>query len=567
MNPFVEEIIEKAASATGIEDDSLRALLSTPPEEDMGDYALPCFTLAKTLRKNPAQIATDVAAQLKDMLSDRIDVVEAAGAYVNFKLNRTAFIQHTLNDIDVKGNSYGSNGQGKGKIFAIDYSAPNLAKPFGIQHLRSTAIGNSIYRIHKFLGWNCVGINYYGDYGANFGQLLAAYSLWADPEKVKVAPVAELSDLYVRFNEEMKKNSELREESRDRLVRLSAGDQEMLSLWKYFVTEGRKEAERIYQILDVEFEDYLGESHFANQLDQTINFFGNHCLVEESDGALIIRIGEEMPPCMLRTSAGTSTYHSRDLAALRYRWKRYAFDKMVYVTDVRQQLHFRQLFASLQRAGVDWVNRCVHAPFGLLSFKGEAMGTRKGNVLLLEEVLDRAIELAKNIIQEKNPDLLDKESVARQVGIGAVIFADVNNRRTRDVSFSLEEVLNFDGETGPYLQYTHARFCSIIKKSRKPLDRIGNVSRLGEQAEMRVARQLAEFPYQVDLAAAENEPSYITTYLLDLATAANKMYNELQILVPDNLELAEARVHLVDCVRSVLQTGLELIGMKAPEEM
>ena len=565
-NPFAEEVLERTAQATGLEPEALRGLLSVPPSEEMGDYAIPCFTLAKQLRRNPAQIAGEVASQLSGAPSDRIAGVEAAGGYVNFKLNRTAFIRHTLGEIDAMGDRYGSGDQGKGKTLAIDFGAPNLAKPFGIQHLRSTAIGNAIRRIHAFLGWKCVGINYYGDYGANFGQLLAAYTLWADPEKVGANPVAELSNLYVRFNDEVKSRPELAEEARACLVRLAGGDGEMVSLWQYFVEEGRREAERMYRILEVEFDDYLGESHFADRLDETIAFFSEKGLAEESEGALIVRLGEDIPPCMLRTSAGTSTYHSRDLAALRYRWERYRFDKMVYVTDNRQQLHFRQVFGSLERAGADWTSRCVHAPFGLLSFRGEAMGTRKGNALLLEDVLERAVELAREIISEKNPKLAAREEVARQVGIGAVVFADVSNRRTRDVSFSLEEVLNFDGETGPYLQYTHARFCSILRRSGGPPDG-GDPSRLGEPAEMRVARQLAEFPVQVAQAADENEPSCITSYLLELAAVANKMYNELQVLVPGDPGLAEARVRLVDAVRKVLRTGLELVGMKAPEEM
>ena len=565
-NPFAEEILERTGRATGLEPEALRELLSVPPSEEMGDYAIPCFTLAKQLRRNPAQIAGEVASRLSGAASDRIEGVEAAGGYVNFKLNRTAFIRHTLGEIDAMGDRYGSGAQGKGKTLAIDFGAPNLAKPFGIQHLRSTAIGNAIRRIHAFLGWKCVGINYYGDYGANFGQLLAAYTLWADPDKVGANPVAELSNLYVRFNDEVKSRPELAEESRARLVRLAAGDEEMVSLWRYFVEEGRREAERMYRILEVEFDDYLGESHFADRLDETIAFFSEKGLAEESEGALIVRVGEDIPPCMLRTSAGTSTYHSRDLAALRYRWERYRFDKMVYVTDIRQQLHFRQVFGSLERAGAEWTSRCVHAPFGLLSFRGEAMGTRKGNALLLEDVLERAVELAREIISEKNPKLAAREEVARQVGIGAVVFADVSNRRTRDVSFSLEEVLNFDGETGPYLQYTHARFCSILRRFGGPPDG-GDAARLGEPAEMRVARQLAEFPAQVAQAADENEPSFIAGYLLDLAAVANKMYSELQVLVPGDPGLAEARVRLVDAVRGVLRTGLELVGMKAPEEM
>jgi arginyl-tRNA synthetase len=572
MNPFVDEIVKQTALAATLDEAVIRDLLAVPPDDKLGDYALPCFTLAKQLRKSPVQIATDLAAQLLSWASssERIDSVTAAGPYVNFVVQRSAYIGYVLDQIGSEGEAYGSASQGQGKTVTIDYSSPNTAKPFSIAHLRSTAIGHSIYRIHRFLGWNCVGINHLGDYGANFGQVLAAYTKWGDRTTVEANPIVELVSLYIRFNKEVEADPSLREESRECLRRLAAGDEEMVALWTWFSAESLREAERIYAILGIEFEETLGESHFAEKLEHVIEFFSSRGLAEESEGALIVHVAEgdeEMAPLMVRTTNGTSTYHSRDIAALMYRYERYAFDKMVYVTDSRQALHFEQVFRAMRRAGVHWIDRCEHAPFGLMSFKGEAFSTRKGKMLILEEVLDQAVALTRDIIAEKNPDLTDSEQIARQVGIGAVVFADVNHRRTRDISFSLEDVLNFDGETGPYIQYTHARFCSILRKYGQDVDLSADISALGEPGEMRLARKLADFPHVLDLAARDSEPSYVASYALELATASNKFYNEVHVLTGDDDSLIAARVRLVDAARCVLCTAMDLLGMSAPEEM
>ena len=569
MNPFLEEIVETTAAAGGLDPSTVRGLLAVPPDEGMGDDARPCFVLAKELRRNPAQIAADLAGRIEPQTGPggRIAAVAAAGPYVNFTLHRTAFIGHTLDEIAAAGREYGTRGQGAGRTVAIDFSSPNLARPFSIAHLRSTAIGHAIYRIHEFLGWRCVGINHLGDYGANFGQLLAAYAAWGDDDRLRADPIRELVGLYVRFHREAGEDPELRDRARDCLRRLAAGDEEMVRLWRWFSEEGRKEAERIYGILGVRFDETLGESHYAGQLDEVVAYFEERGLAEESEGALIVPLEDQPAPLMLRTSNGTSTYHSRDLAALLYRHRQHGFDKMVYVTDMRQSLHFEQLFGALRRAGVDWIDRCEHAPFGLMSFRGRALATRKGEIIILEEVLDKAIALTEGIIADKNPDLDGAAEVARQVGISAVVFADVNNRRTRDISFSLEEVLNFDGETGPYVQYTHARYCSILRRHGRSVDPAADSGRLGEDGEMRLARKLSEFPDVVESAAQENEPSYVAGYLLELAAAANKLYNEVPVLVDGDEDLTAARVRLVDATRGVLRTGLDLLGMSAPEEM
>jgi arginyl-tRNA synthetase len=566
VNPFAQEIVEQLAAASGLAPETVAGLLAVPPNEELGDYAFPCFTLAKERRQNPAALARELAAHIPS--SDRIQQAQAAGPYVNITVVRPRFVAHVLGQVLAQGDRFGSLDQGRGKTLVIDFSSPNLAKPFSIAHLRSTAIGHSIYRIHAFLGWRCIGINHLGDWGTNWGQLLAAFRMWGDHRQVEAEPLTELLALYTRFNEELESRPELQDEARAQLERLEAGDPETRALWEFFVREGFQEAERIYGVLGVRFDVALGESHFADRIEPVIERFRARNLARESEGALVVLLDEwDMAPLMLRTSKGTSTYHSRDLAALFHRWEQYRFDKMVYVTDVRQALHFQQLFKALELLGLEWFDRCRHAPFGMLSFKGEKMATRRGNLVFLEDVLDQAVERTARIIEEKNPDLAAKGEVARQVGISAVVFADLDSRRTRNVVFDWDEVLNFDGQTGPYLQYTYARFCSILRKHGQPVDAGADLSRLGQPAEMRVARQLDLFAAQLQQAAAEEEPSYLATYLLDLATLANRFYNELPVLGNDDPALTAARVALVDGVRTVLRTGLSLLGMQSPEEM
>ena len=566
MRSFKAEIVDRLLELVELPEGQIIDLVAAPPKEEMGDFAFPCFTLAKTLRKKPVEIASDLAARLQP--GNGIERVVSMGPYLNFWLDRTAFIAHTLQQIVNQGERFGSEDQGRGKTVVIDYSSPNLAKQFSIAHLRSTAIGNAIYRIHAFLGWQCVGVNHLGDWGGNFGQLLAAYRKWADPQTVKANPLPEFQALYARFNQELQNNADLKEEARQCARELEANDPETESLWSFFVEESRKEADRIYAMLDVRFDESLGESFFAAKLKEVVELFEAAGLARESEGALIVDLEEfDMPPCILRTSRGTSTYHSRDLAAMLHRRREYDFDRMVYVTDSRQSLHFRQLFKAVELLGEGWFAHCEHAPFGLLSFKGSKMSTRSGHVIFLEKVLNEAIELTSSIVAAKNPALKSRDQIARQVGISAIVFADLDSRRTRDIVFDWEEALNFDGETGPYLQYTHARFCSILRRYGKAVASQTHLEKLGAEAEMRVARQLARFPDTVARACVENEPSLVATFLLELATVANKFYNELPVLNHEDQDLVAARIILVDCVRTVLRTGLGLLGMSAPEEM
>ena len=573
QDPFEEEVVAKATAALsrvavdgGTDESVVRQLLTVPPKEEMGEFALPCFSLAKQLRKNPVMIAEEVAALIEP--GEHIARIEAAGPYVNFTVDRSQFIPRVLGEICRAETDFGNRGSGDGKTLVIDFSSPNLAKPFSIAHLRSTAIGHSIYRIHRQLGWHCVGINYLGDWGANFGQLLVAYRTWGDEEKVRSNPVPELMALYVRFNKELDDHPELQDEARDCVQALAAGDDQLRDLWSFFTAESRNEADRIYQVLGVEFDEVAGESNYDAHLDAIEALFREKNLAVDSEGAVIVDLDEwDMSPCMLRTSKGTSTYHSRDIAALLERHEKYQFDKMVYVTDVGQKLHFQQVFKAVELLGSEWSGRCQHAPFGMLRFKGAKMSTRKGVTIFLEDVLNQAVELTREIIAAKNPSLQNKEQIAHEVGISAVIFADLDSRRTRDVVFDWDEILNFDGETGPYLQYTHARFCSILRRYGKKIDGKANLSLLTEDAEMRVTRQLSKFPDCLEQAQRENEPSFVASYLIELATVANKFYNELPVLAGNDQTLIDARVVLVDCTRVVLRTGLGLLGMRSPEEM
>ena len=566
MRSFKAEVIDKLVKWVDLSESQIDELVTVPPKEEMGDFAFPCFALAKSLRKKPADIAAELAADLEP--GNGIERVKAMGPYVNFWLHRSTFVTRTLQQIVDQGECFGSEDQGQGKTVVIDYSSPNLAKQFSIAHLRSTAIGNAIYRIHAFLGWKCVGVNHLGDWGGNFGQLLAAYRKWADPETVRDDPLPEFQALYARFNQELEEHKEIQDEARQCALLLESDDPETESLWQFFVDESRKEADRIYARLDVHFDESLGESYFAAKLQEVVDRFEAAGLARESEGALIVDLEAfDMPTCILRTSRGTSTYHSRDIAAMFHRQHKYDFDRLVYVTDSRQSLHFRQLFKTIELLGEKWCDRCEHAPFGLLSFKGAKMSTRAGHVIFLEQVLDEAVDLTSRIMAEKNPDLKARDEIAQQVGISAIIFADLDSRRTRDIVFDWEEALNFDGETGPYLQYTHARFCSILRRYGKAPAPQANFGKLGAEPEMRVARQLAQFPDAVARACDGNEPSLVATFVLELATVANKFYNELPVLNHEDQELVEARVVLVDCVRTVLRTGLGLLGMSSPDQM
>ncbi|MCM3736695.1 arginine--tRNA ligase [Bacillus cytotoxicus] len=539
----------------------IKALIETPKQDEFGDAAFPCFTLAKQYKKSPAVIAQELAEKLSHPFFTKI---EAVGPYVNVFFDRQTVSNEVLNTILDKKEDYGKWAFGQEKTVVIDYSSPNIAKPFSMGHLRSTMIGNALKHICEKCGYEVVGINYVGDWGTQFGKLITAYKKWGNEELVKEDPIRELFKLYVHFHEEVKEYPELEEEGRAWFKKLEDGNEEAVYLWNWFRHESLKEFSRIYELLGVEFSNFQGEAFYNDKMDDFVKLLEEHHLLEESDGAQVVNLeAEGMPPCLIKKSDGATLYATRDLTAAFYRQNTYSFDKALYVVGDEQSLHFSQFFTVLKKLGFQWVEGMSHVPFGLILKDGKKMSTRKGKVVLLEEVLEEAITLAKQNIEEKNPNLKKKDEIARQVGVGAVIFHDLKNERMHNIEFSLENMLKFEGETGPYVQYTHARSCSLLKKSNIEMER--QEIQLTDDLSWAVIKLLHRFPQVIETAFVKNEPSHIAKYLLGVAQAFNKYYGNIRIL-EENAE-KESRLALVYTVAVVLKEGLRLLGMEAPEEM
>ena len=567
VNPFVEEIVLQVSKAAEMSSDEVRALIETPPRAEMGDYALPCFALAKVFRKAPNMIAEELSGQIAT--GDRISEVRVAGPYLNFFVPKANLVEETFSAILEQGADYGRGDRGVGKTVVIDFSHPNIAKPFGIHHLRSTVIGNALRNIYRALGYEVVGVNHLGDWGSQFAKLILAWNYWGEGELTADITIQKLLELYVRINEEIEDNPELEQEARDWFRRLEDGDEEAVRMWQVCVDVSFKEFDRVYDMLDIGFESIAGESFYQDKMPATLDRLRSKGLLTESEGATIVDLEKwDMPPLIALRSDDATLYGTRDLAALEYRWETYRFEKLLYVVDVAQSLHFRQLFQVLELMEYDWREKCAHVQFGRLRFKdGGGASTRRGNVVFLEDVLNRAIELTQKIIADKNPDLPNGEQIARDVGIGAIIFADLDSKRTRDIVFDWDEVLNFNGETGPYLQYTHARYCSVLRRYDGTLPpRDIDFALLNETEAIEVVKCLARFPGQIQKAADEYEPSAVTTLMIELCTVANRFYNAHQV-ISEQADLTAARVALVYAIKTVLASGLSLLGMKAPEQM
>ena len=563
---FAAAIAQNASEATGLTPEELADLIEVPPNPEMGDYALPCFVLAKTWRRAPNQIAEELAGKITPVAP--VTEVRAAGPYLNFFVSKDALAEGTLKDVLDRGADYGKGSVGSGKTVVIDFSHPNIAKPFGIHHLRSTVIGNALRNIYLALGYEVVGVNHLGDWGSQFAKLILAWTRWGDGELTEAITIQELLDLYVRIHEEIEDNPDAEREAAEWFRRLEDGDPEARRMWEVCCKVSYKEFDRVYDRLGIEFESVAGESFYLDKMPQTLEGLEEKGLLRKSEGATIVDLDEwDMPPMILRRSDEATLYATRDVAAAEYRWATYGFEKLLYVVDVAQTLHFRQLFKVLELMDYAWVERCEHVVFGRLRFKEGGMSTRRGKVIFLEDVLDRAVDLTRQIIEDKNPGLPDKEAVARDVGIGAVIFADFDSRRARDVMFDWDEILNFNGETGPYVQYTHARYRSVLRKYGKPVPpEDPDLSLLTEPETVAVVKCLGQFPERIQNAAEANEPSLIASYLVDLCNAANRFYNAHRV-VSDDEDLTQVRIALVYAITVVLANGLGLLGMKAPEEM
>jgi arginyl-tRNA synthetase len=565
MNAFRDQIIQYLKCHVPLDEAELQRAIEVPPSVELGDYAFPCFPLARSLRKAPQAIATELATAFQS--TALIKEARAAGPYVNFFVDRVAYTRAGLGAILEQGSGYGKSTEGVGKTVVVDYSSPNIAKPFGVGHLRSTVIGNALYRIHDHLGYRVMRINHLGDWGTQFGKLIVAFKRWGNETDLTTHAIQTLYDLYVRFHSEVETHPELEDEARGWFKRLEDGDPEARAIWQRFRDLSLQEFARIYERLGITFDSQAGESFYEPYLDQTIERIQQAGLVSVSDEALIVDLRPyNMPPCLLRKKDEATLYATRDLAAAMYRHETYGFWKMLYVVGADQRLHFQQVFKVLELMGFPWAQDCVHVDFGLIRFHDEKMGTRRGNIIFLEDVLDRAVELAEQIVHEKNPELPDKRQVAEAVGIGAVIFTDLSTRRVKDVNFEWEKVLTFEGETGPYVQYTHARACSVLRKADQPLRSDVDYSPLTQDEAFDLVRLLTDYPAVLRRAAENSEPFFVTDYLLTLSERFNKYYHNYRILT-DDTAVREARLWLVKSVQTVIESGLTMLGIKAPEEM
>ncbi|GMA57855.1 arginyl-tRNA synthetase [Alicyclobacillus sacchari] len=567
MKSIKHAIAAAVSEHTGFSAGDIVNLIEYPPNPELGDLALPCFQFAKQLRKNPAMIASELADKL--VASDGIDSANAQGGYLNIRLERSTYALGIVEQALRSVHGLFSEERGTGHTVAVDYSAPNIAKPFGVGHLRSTIIGQAIVRLMREDGYRVEGVNHLGDWGTQFGKNIAAYLKWGDEETVRKDPVRELFKLYVRFHEEVQQHPELEDEGRYWFRQLEEGDEQANRLWRWFIDESLRAFQETYKTLGVEFDHYLGESFYNDKMDAIVDELRAKGLLVEDDGAEVVDLSAyDMPPCIIKKSDGTSIYATRDLAAADYRHRVLGADTLVYVVGAEQKLHFQQVFKVLELLGRDYAKRCTHVAFGLMKFNGERLSTRRGHVVYLEDVLNKAIEEAKRIIQEKNPNLADQDAVARSVGVGAVIFNDLKTYRVHEVDFRYEDVLNFDGETGPYVQYTHARACSVLRKADTAASETFNwpTQVQPDDIEWALILRLAQAGEALARAVDEFDPSVMARYILHVCHAFNRFYHNNPILQADN-PVRAARLALTQATRNVIAKALYLIGLDAPEEM
>lgn len=569
MQKFKHIIAEKIQSAlceTFQREDEIETLigmLEYPPDETLGDIAFPCFRYAKLLRMAPPKIAIALADAVADTaFSD----VSATGGYVNFKIAHTYLTDEVLSAVEAKQERYGASDTGKGKTVVFDYSSPNICKPFHIGHLGTTVIGHSLKLLHAFEGYNCIGVNHLGDWGTQFGKQIVAFRLWGDRETVEKGGIDELVKLYVRFHEEADKAPSLNDIARTEFHKLEEGDPENIALRNWFAEVSMKEYNATYGQLGISFDSYKGESFYVDKVPEIVSLLRDEELLKIDDGASIVDLSAyDMPPCLILKNDGTTIYPARDIAAAVYRKRTYGFDKCVYVTSSAQSLHFAQWFKVVGLMGFDWANQLVHVPYGTVSIGGEKLATRTGNVVLLKDLFRQSIEKVREIMDEKNPNLENKGETAEAVGVGAIVFNYLYNSRIKDINFTIESALSFDGSTGPYAQYTYARTCSILEKAAGiDLTRTAGIT---AEEEANVLKVLARFPEKVAQATDEYEPSVIARFVIELCTAFNRFYKGCPILSADDESVKAFRIRLTAAVGSVLSTALHLICMKTPEKV
>ena len=545
-------------------------MLEYPPDANMGDLAFPCFKLSKTLRRAPVQIASALCEHLSD---EAVSKVEAVNGYLNITLSNEFLASNVVAEILEKKDRYGAQTFGEGKKVVLDYSSPNVAKPFHIGHLGTTVIGHSLRKLHEFAGYECYGINYLGDWGTQFGKLIVAYRKWGSREAVEQEGIDKLVELYVRINNAIKGDPEkgipaddsLAEESRAEFHKLEMGDAENLELWKWFVSISLKEYERTYKQLGIEFDSYKGESFYTDKMPAQVQKLKDMDLLKLDDGASIVDLSEyNMPPCLILKRDGSTLYPTRDIAAAVYRKENYHFDKAIYVTSAQQCLHFAQWFKVVEMMGYPWYDQLVHVPYGTVSLNGAKLATRTGNVVLLRDLFELAVEKVSGIMAEKSPDLENKAEVAEAVGVGAIVFYYLSNTRMKDINFVMEEALSFDGNTGPYVQYTYARACSVLNRGASE----ANATVLIEtEEEAALVKTLARFGERVCSAIADYEPSYITRFILDVAVAFNRFYHNCPILTAKDEATRASRLKLTEAAKIVLGNAFDLICLKKTEKI
>lgn len=562
---YKKVVAERIKKCVDLDLETIERLIEIPPRAEMGDFAFPCFQLSKTMRKAPQMIAEQIKNEIDKVGFEK---VENAGPYLNFFLDKGVFVRSVLEKVLTEKDAFGSSNVGNGKNVVVEYSSPNIAKPFHVGHLFTTVIGNALYKIMKFEGYNCIGINHLGDWGTQFGKLIYAYKQgWADEEKLAKDPINELLRIYVKFHEEAEKNPALDDEARHHFKNLEEGKEEETALWNKFKDMSLKEFNKVYEMLGVKFDSYAGESFYSDKMEPVIEEIDEKGLLVESQGAKVVMLDEyNMPPTIIKKADGASIYATRDLAAAFYRKKTYDFYKNIYVVGIDQSLHFKQVFTTIGLMGHKWSKDCVHVPFGLVRFADKKLSTRKGDVIFLEDLLNEAVAKTLEIINEKNPSLENKEETAKKIGIGAVVFTYLKNTRERDIVFDWKEMLSFDGETGPYVQYTYARGKSILRKAGELNGKV-NYSKLTTAEEFELAKLLDSFQSSILLAIDKYEPSVVTRHIIEIAKAFNKFYNSHNILNVEDEEVKLGRLKLVEATCQVVSNGLNILGIETVEKM
>lgn len=569
MINFKYEIAKIISNATNINETELETYIEIPQDTANGDYAFPCFRLAKELKKAPQIIANEIKEKI-DENNELIDTIQVAGGYLNFYINKNILIQNTINEIDLKAEEYGKTNLGQNKKIIVEYSSPNIAKPFHIGHLRNTLIGHSLYNMYKFLGYNVISINHLGDYGTQFGKMIEGYKLWGNEYNIEENPIEELTNIYVRINDLCKQDETVLEKCRDNFKKLEEGDEYCTQIWNKFKELSLKEFNRIYDILGVDFDSWNGEAFYSDKMDEVVDLLDKSGKLVESEGAKIIDLDEQkLGVCMIKKSNDSTTYATRDLAAILYRTRQYDFDKCLYIVAYEQNLHFKQVFEVAKLLGIDekYINGLQHVPYGMVHLKTGRMSTREGNVIKVNDLLEEAVSRVEKIIEEKNPDMDNKKENAKKIGIGAVTFSNVGTTIIKDQIFDWDTILNFNGETGPYIQYTYVRTQSVLRNSINiPNVRNIDIKELNNKEAIKVIKLIYSFQDTVIEATNKNEPSILARYLIDLAKAYSSFYNEYKIMSDIETE-KNARLYLTYMVGLVLKIGMNLLGIEMPDKM